>query len=492
MSKKVERAQTAHDAAVQRMHDANAAIQALKKDAEEAEVKSAEEAFATALAEVERTKANLDEARSQAEAKDTRKKALTDYPLPEVPAEKAEGGAATVGEAQLRDQRRSPTDGRRPAGESRVGKEEMTYDRHKEASYFADLLQGQKYNDPGALERLMRHRQEMFLHLRQERGLRQFRAINETSGTGGEFVPPLWLNEQYIHFLRAARATADVVNHMPLPEHTNTINFPQITGGTSVAAQADGGTVSSTDITTSSLAVPVKTAAGQQDLARQLLERSVPGMDQVLFQDLVAAYNATLDTQVISGSGSGANATGILNTSSIQTETYTQTTPAFGGAGGMAAKTAEGINKVATNRFLPPDVIIMHPRRWFWIVSQSDSQNRPLVVPQGDSFNAIGVQDRVVAQARAGSIVGLPVVIDPNIPTNLGAGTNEDRVIIMRVADSWLMEDSAGPYTRVYEEVLSGNLQIRVQLYNYYAFTAGRYASSVCVMSGTGLVTPSF
>ncbi len=84
------------------------------------------------------------------------------------------------------------------------------------------------------------------------------------------------------------------------------------------------------------------------------------------------------------------------------------------------------------------------------------------------------------------------MILDPNVITTDGAGTNQDQVFVLRAGDLWLMEDAAGPYVRVYEEVLSGNLQIRVQLYNYFAFTAARYPSSVALITGTGLVTPTF
>ncbi len=464
---KVESLRAAHHAAVERLHASQRAIDEADAEDESVDLDALSEEFDTAAAEVERCSENLAKAEKRA-------KLVEDNPLP---------AAAEEAPAPIIEERGKPA-------RVEITRHEMTYDRHKDVSYFQDLYLSQKLSDPMATERLARHRREMVDHLKKERGLREFRAINETAGTGGEFVPPLWLNQQYIEYLRAARATADVVNHMPLPEHTNSINFPSLTGGSTTAAQADGGSVSSTDVTTSSVTVPVKTIAGQQDMARQLLERSVPGMDQVLMQDLMADYNKQLDTQVINGSGSGANATGILNTSSIGSVTYTDASPAFGGDGKLAAQLGNAINTVATNRFLPPDCIVMHPRRWYWIVSRSDSQNRPLVVPEGQAVNAVGIADRVVAQARAGTLFGLPVILDPNVPTNVSS--TQDPILVLRAQDIWLMEDAAGPYTRVYEEVLSGTLSIRVQLFNYMAFTAARYPSSVCKVTGTGVTTPTY
>ncbi len=44
--------------------------------------------------------------------------------------------------------------------------------------------------------------------------------------------------------------------------------------------------------------------------------------------------------------------------------------------------------------------------------------------------------------------------------------------------------------TRVLPEILSGTLQVRVQVYNYFAFLV-RYGQSICVIQGTGLAAPT-
>lgn len=45
---------------------------------------------------------------------------------------------------------------------------------------------------------------------------------------------------------------------------------------------------------------------------------------------------------------------------------------------------------------------------------------------------------------------------------------------------------------RVLSEVLSGTLQVRLQVYGYIAFTAERFPQSVSIISGTGLKPPTF
>src|SRR5208283_3209757 len=47
-----------------------------------------------------------------------------------------------------------------------------------------------------------------------------YRDLSTTTGSGGEFVPPVFNTEDWIKFMRAARAFADCQNVMPLPNDT--------------------------------------------------------------------------------------------------------------------------------------------------------------------------------------------------------------------------------------------------------------------------------
>ena len=98
---------------------------------------------------------------------------------------------------------------------------------------------------------------------------------------------------------------------------------------------------------------------------------------------------------------------------------------------GIYSALANAIQTIHVTRFLPPGVIVMHPRRWGWLLTLLDTQNRPLFVPDGNSaFNAAGILEDVDSQQVVGRTHGLPIVTDPNIATNLGAGTNEDQIFV--------------------------------------------------------------
>ena len=88
-----------------------------------------------------------------------------------------------------------------------------------------------------------------------------------------------------------------------------------------------------------------------------------------------------------------------------------------------------------------------------------------------------------------GEIQGLPVVVDANLPSNLGVGTNQDTILVGRFQEFWLFEGALR--TRALMEVLSGTLQVRLQCYNYVAFLTDRYPTALSTIGGTGLISPS-
>lgn len=362
----------------------------------------------------------------------------------------------------------------------RVKSEAPTYERGNGQSYFRDLAMAELNRDRAAQARLERHAEEAAFEQRTE--------PNRTDGQGGYFVPPAWLMDQYAEYLRAGRTTANVIGSMPLPAGTDSLNIPKVATGTTAAIQtADAAAVSETDLTDSTVSAGVKTIAGQQDIALQLLEQSPLSFDEIVFRDLVADLNMKLDQQVISGSNASGQVKGILTvTVGNTTVSYTGTTTAA-----LYSKIAGAINTVHTGRYLPPDAIILHPRRWATLLAATDTAGRPLVVPNANNpQNALGTFNGPTSEGAVGSLQGVNVYVDPNIPTNLGASTDEDRIIILRSSDPLLWE--GGLNTRVLPEVLSGTLQVRLQVYKYLAFTAERYPQSIVTLQGTGLVAPTF
>lgn len=363
----------------------------------------------------------------------------------------------------------------------KVTNEARTYEQGNGRSYLQDLAKSQISGDPEARARLDRHAAEVRIDP-------EYRDLNRTDTSGGYFVPPIWLNE-YVELARAGRPTANLVTNLPLPPGTDSINIPKVSTGTATAIQAaDNSAVQETDLADTSVQANVKTIAGQQDLAIQLMEQSPFNFDQVVFADLAADYATKVNVQVLSGTNANNQVKGILtDTTGINTVSYTDTTATVAEA---YSKIADAIQKVHTNRFMEPQVIVMHPRRWAWITAAADTTGRPLVSPSGPGQNQVASFAAVASQRVVGELQGLPVVTDPSIPITNGAGTNEDVIIVMRASDCVLYESSLR--TRVLPDVGSGTLTVRLQVYGYIAFTAERQAKGISVLSGTGLSAPTF
>lgn len=458
----------------------------------------------------------FDEKRAAILAKD---KEIQDLEVRIKETEAIEGRSKIVGEQR---QATDPAGGRqREPGDGVISREPTTYEPFQRHSYYLDMARselnmGDGDGGPGAArERLQRHAKEIEVDLpkrqaqRDQAAQQELRSVdglkardresvfekrvnpNRTDGQGGNFVPPLWLIDEYIDLPRFGRTVANSVRNLTLPSGTDSINLPKIATGTTTAAQtADAAAVSSTDLTDTSVNAPVRTIAGQQDIAIQLLDQSPISFDEIVFADLIADYNLKLDVQCINGSGASGQVTGILQTSGINAVTYTDATPTIAE---LWVPLLQAVSQVAKNRKLPPLAVFTIPSMWYWALSQLDGVNgRPFIAQTADvAFNPMALQTG--ADSSEGYVgkwnFGMPQLNDGNIPSNLGGGTNETRVIVARTSDIYLWEGSMR--SRVMAEVLSNTLQVRLQVYNYVAFMANRRPEAISVISGTGLIPPA-
>lgn len=355
--------------------------------------------------------------------------------------------------------------------------------RTGERSFILDLYRSQILSDPHSGERLARHGEEV----RVERPQMYERAVN--TGGVGAFVPPAYMAELWAEYARAGRPVADLCNtSIPLPDEGMTVNVPRVTTASTTAVQAsENATISNTDLDETTLAVPVVTVAGYTDVSRQSIERGAI-VEQMLLADLAADYNAKLDAQLISGSGVSGQHLGLLTVSGINTITYTDASPTVSE---LWPKLADAVGRVQSNRFAGATALVLRPNAWAWLLSAVDTTGRPLI-NAGDSgvTNAIGTQVST-DYGVVGRILGLPVVLDGNVPNNLGAGTNETRIIAADFRDIFLMEDANGPVQLRFDAPLSASLGIRLSVYGYSAFASGRQPAAISVVSGTGCIIPA-
>ena len=371
-------------------------------------------------------------------------------------------------------------------GQARITAEPEVYRQGGDVSYFRDLMRAQTRTGVGiaeAGERLQRNSRQFVDQVRNAPRA-QTRALTTTDGAGGDFVPPLWLINEFINLARPGRVTADLVRQQVLPGGTDTISLPRLATGTATAQQATQNTgIQNTDATTNSVSAAVLTLAGGQSMAQQLLDQSPINMDEILLEDLAADYAVKADVFVIQNNAT--NAVGLISAAGTNVN-VTATT--LTGAGSLWAKLADGIQQVHTSRFMPPTAIVMHPRRWAWIISAVDTQGRPMVTP--DAMNPIAQSGGVIEAGRVGVMQGLPVYTDPNLPTNLGAGTNQDPVLLMRERDVIFYESAPRAEASIQPGFMT--LTVNLRFYRYVALHASRFPKSVAVLNGVGLVAPTF
>jgi hypothetical protein len=134
----------------------------------------------------------------------------------------------------------------------------------------------------------------------------------------------------------------------------------------------------------------------------------------------------------------------------------------------------------------------MHSRRWYWM-QNALSSTWPLISQPGIAAQMAGTNNAVTygSGVRGTLPNGTPVIVDNNIATNYGAGTNEDEVYLVDRQECHLWEDPNAPMYIRAEQPKLASLGVLMVVYGYFAYTHARYAQARKI-GGTGLVTPTF
>ena len=364
---------------------------------------------------------------------------------------------------------------------TKITNEPRTYTAESGNSFIADAFNATARNDFAAQERLARHTRENEVETR-------------SVGTGNfsGLVIPQYLVDLAAPFARAGRPTADfATNKHVLPPAGMTLNISRMTTGTSTAVQAtENSAVSETNSDDTLLTIDVRTIAGQQDLSKQVIERGA-GVDQFVVQDLIRSWHTTLDNQILNGSGASGQMLGIDPTPGTNQVTFTEASPTVAL---LYPKLAEAYSEIQTSVFMNPTHWIMHPRRLAFLLAGVDLNDRPLVLPAlNGPMNAVAAGAGAAAYGNSGyTLMGLPIIADANVRTNAGAGGDEDRIYCVTAPELHLWEQAGSPFALTFDATGAGSLTVKSVVYGYSAFSAGRYAGSLTVIEGTGLVAPTF
>lgn len=337
-----------------------------------------------------------------------------------------------------------------------VTSEARTYSKESGHSFFADLAASK--HDSEARARIERHGNEA-------------RTIDGTNGAEGLLIPRYIQEEMKV--LRAPSAYINGVSHQPLPQGVSSFKLPMIDQtktqpGDSVADRALGGTPAQGDLHTRNVDISVYTVAGSAAIDLATIQQSAYPVEAIVTKDLAVSVTLDHNRKAITALLAAGHPTVAVADQSVQS---------------LLDAVAIAEADVATTLFAQPSRLVMTPKRWAWLKTRRDNAGRPLVEVYAGIDTGILGQANGASLGVVGSFAGYPVVVDANLPANLGTNHDED-VVVVEKADEQLAFDG-DLYTRV---IPLANMSNLYQVFGFGAFTSDRYPTSVQVI--TGLTTP--
>lgn len=362
------------------------------------------------------------------------------------------------------------------AGRVTVGTEERVY-RPDRGGFFRDMFDARFNGNSEAADRLRRNNEQVV----------ETRDIGVSALAG--MVPPQYLVDAFAPLARAGRPFLNTLNVQQLPSDGVTFIIPRVTTGSAAAMTAEAAGWNEQDMAVTDLSNTVNLVTAQQDISRTLFMRGGALEERVIFGDLFEACEVALNLSALNGSGTAPQHRGLLQVAGISAVAYTDASPTVPEAW---PKLSDAIQRINSLRFMPGTVIVMHPRRWGWITSAVDTAGRPLFEFSTNPPNVVmGLGVAAEYGQVVGTLQGLPVVTDASIPTNLGAGTNEDIIVVYRASDVLYWEDGLMQFTL--EQALTTTPgQVRLAAGRFSLLAAGRYPTAISTIGGTGLVPPTF
>ena len=197
-------------------------------------------------------------------------------------------------------------------------------------------------------------------------------------------------------------------------------------------------------------------------------------VDALFTAELAKRLTALEETAFLTGTGTG-QPLGILNTPGIGS-TPLSTTPIVD----LLDAILDAIAAVETNQGAP-NGILMHPRTWTRILKARDAQGAYYIDPNGGPTDP-----RTGLRGPQKVLWGYPVYTTNRMPTNLGAGTNESRVIVGDFRESLIL-DRQGITVDQSEHVYFMNNATVFRAEERVGFTAARTPLAINVVGGTGL-----
>lgn len=348
-------------------------------------------------------------------------------------------------------------------------------------SYFRDRARaaGPAVHDSGAVERLQRYSQELSVEIRRrtregkraERVIRQafrqenreaqarevdreLRAMSSGTGTGGEFVTPVYLMDDWAPALDVEPVIANQANNTTLPDYGLKVYVPTFSSGTTATVVAEGDQINldSPDPATTYQEATVQTVSTGVTISQQLHDRGqdTVAFDQALQEQISLNLNAQLDSLVLTAINGGAQSTAGLGPAS---------------AGALWADIAGARERAyAANTRARATHVFTNERVFGWAAKITDSTGRPILeaqhCPGVPPWGLTGVRD-ADRQWSGYTGVCLPGGLFWFLDENVG-----DELLVSRPAAT-IVATSDPVFEIVVAGSTTGNLELVARSYRY-------------------------
>lgn len=368
---------------------------------------------------------------------------------------------ARIGEA------RKP--GRLPFAQHEGSTEEATYGPEGKSSFYADIKAITHGGSSVARKRLDTEYEG--------------KAMREGVDKEGGFLVPPDVSSDLIRLRYYNSVVRPLLSSVRVT--TDEFQIPSQVSGLTAGWVAELAEKPSADMEFASQTVNVFTAAGLAVVSNQLLADANWSIDQLVNRDLAFRLAQLEEVAFINGSGTG-QPKGILNTSGVGTTTVNteKVTALLDGI-------VEAITEVYTEYKGPPNAILMHPRTWQYIATaREETSPSTYLVGTGGSAWGRRANDPIPGYSGTypptGELFGLPVYTTPNIPTNLGEGEDESRVIVGDFRTGLILDREDVQYASSEHVYFTTNKTV-FRAESRLGFTAGRYPTSFNVVGGKAL-----
>jgi HK97 family phage prohead protease len=240
-------------------------------------------------------------------------------------------------------------------------------------------------------------------------------ASDTTTTEVAGLVPTRQLTEIINNKSTAGRPSIDAISTGTLPDAGFKFQIPRVKAVPTVAAAAEKGAFSDTQVEIEYLDVTVAKYAGMQLFDVEVLDRTSPAFFAELQSLMADAYAKATNVAVRTAIQTGATADG------------TTITLPWDGAE-MAGFIARASDNIYTNTLRFATGVIVSPTQWSNIMGMVDSSNRPLFIasqPQNAAGN--------VSQSLRGSLLGLDLYVDYSL-TGVADGSI---VVVNRESFTW-------------------------------------------------------